>query len=48
VRPGIARDHRRFRDSLRQIQSFARERPDVLVITGHDRQQWPTLEPVYT
>lgn len=45
--PGIARSNRQFRASLGQIQRFRDRRPDALVITGHDREQWPTLKPIY-
>lgn len=45
--PGIAHSRRQFRASLGQIQRFRDRRPDALVITGHDREQWPTLKPIY-
>lgn len=45
--PGIARNYDQFRASLARIQAFAAERPDAVVIVGHDREQWPTLDAVY-
>ena len=40
-------DEHRFRRSLREIQLYARENPDALVICGHDFEQWRTLREVY-
>jgi glyoxylase-like metal-dependent hydrolase (beta-lactamase superfamily II) len=40
-------DEHRFRRSLREIQLYERERPDALVICGHDFEQWRTLRDVY-
>ena len=40
-------DEHRFRRSLREIQLYARENPDALVICGHDFEQWRELAEVY-
>jgi N-acyl homoserine lactone hydrolase len=40
-------DEHLFRRSLRELQLYAEETPDALVIPGHDMQHWRTLEPVY-
>jgi glyoxylase-like metal-dependent hydrolase (beta-lactamase superfamily II) len=40
-------DEHRFRRSLREIQLYARETPDALIIPGHDMERWRELEPVY-
>ena len=45
--PGIARDDKRFAVTLAQLQRFVKARPETVVITGHDRETWPTLEAVY-
>jgi glyoxylase-like metal-dependent hydrolase (beta-lactamase superfamily II) len=47
AQPLITQDHHRFVRSLGEIRRWAAQAPDALVITGHDREQWPRLEPVY-
>ncbi|MFN2617799.1 MAG: N-acyl homoserine lactonase family protein [Thermoleophilaceae bacterium] len=36
-----------FRRSLREIQLYARETSDALIIPGHDMGHWRTLDPLY-
>ena len=45
--PAFTDDDHLFRRSLREIQLYARERPDAVLIPGHDMGAWRTLEPVY-
>ena len=45
--PLLAQDRHRFVRSLGEIRRWAGQTPDALVITGHDAEQWPRLEPVY-
>jgi glyoxylase-like metal-dependent hydrolase (beta-lactamase superfamily II) len=45
--PLIVQDRHRFVRSLGEIRRWVGQAPDALVITGHDREQWPRLEPVY-
>ncbi len=45
--PGIASNYRQFRDSLLQLQSYVAGQRGIVVIAGHDREQWPTLASVY-
>jgi N-acyl homoserine lactone hydrolase len=40
-------DRHLFSRSLREIQLYAREAPEAVVIPGHDMKHWRTLEPVY-
>ena len=40
-------DEHRFRRSLREIQLYARQTPDALIVPGHDLEAWRALEPVY-
>jgi N-acyl homoserine lactone hydrolase len=40
-------DQHLFARSLREIQLYAREAPDAVVIPGHDMRHWRTLEPLY-
>lgn len=40
-------DEHLFRRSLREIQLYATNSPDSLVIPGHDMAAWRALEPVY-
>lgn len=47
VQPLIVQDRHRFVRSLGEIRRWVGQIPDGLVITGHDRELWPRLEPVY-
>ena len=40
-------DEHLFRRSLRELQLYAEETPDALVIPGHDMDHWRTLERAY-
>jgi glyoxylase-like metal-dependent hydrolase (beta-lactamase superfamily II) len=40
-------DEHFFRRSLREIQLYAENTPDALVIPGHDMAAWQALDPVY-
>jgi N-acyl homoserine lactone hydrolase len=40
-------DEHLFARSLREIQLYAREAPDALVIPGHDMEHWGRLESLY-
>jgi N-acyl homoserine lactone hydrolase len=40
-------DEHLFTRSLHEIQLYAKETPDALVVPGHDMEHWETLEPVY-
>ena len=45
--PAFMDDEHLFRRSLREIQLFSEQRPDAVLIPGHDMGAWRTLEPVY-
>ena len=45
--PWRADDEHLFRRSLREIQLYARETPDAVVVPGHDIERWRELDPVY-
>jgi glyoxylase-like metal-dependent hydrolase (beta-lactamase superfamily II) len=45
--PLLAEDRHLFHRSLREIRGYLDQTPGALVITGHDRDLWPTLDPVY-
>ena len=45
--PARMQDEHRFRRSLREIQLYAKETPDVLIVPGHDMEHWRTLDAVY-
>jgi N-acyl homoserine lactone hydrolase len=47
VQPLIVHDRHRFRRSLDEIRRWVGQAPEALVITGHDRDLWSRLEPVY-
>jgi N-acyl homoserine lactone hydrolase len=47
VPPYLLADEHLFRRSLREIQLYAREAPDALVIAGQDMDQWRTMEASY-
>lgn len=40
-------DEHRFRRSLREIQLYAEQTPDAVIIPGHDMARWRTLASVY-
>jgi N-acyl homoserine lactone hydrolase len=45
--PHRLEDEHLFRRSLREIQQYAHETPDALIIPGHDWDAWDKLDPVY-
>jgi glyoxylase-like metal-dependent hydrolase (beta-lactamase superfamily II) len=47
--PGPPRPHdpHLWRRSLQELQLFARSYPDAVIVAGHDREQWPTLDAKY-
>ena len=45
--PARCEDEHRFRRSLREIQMYAEQTPDALIVPGHDIDAWRALEPVY-
>jgi N-acyl homoserine lactone hydrolase len=45
--PYRMQDEHRWRRSLRELQLYARERPDALIVPGHDMAAWQRLQPVY-
>ena len=45
--PSRMEDEHRFRRSLREIQLYAEQTPDALIVPGHDMEAWDELEPVY-
>jgi N-acyl homoserine lactone hydrolase len=45
--PWRADDEHLFRRSLREIQLYARETPDAVIVPGHDMERWRELDPVY-
>jgi glyoxylase-like metal-dependent hydrolase (beta-lactamase superfamily II) len=45
--PYLMDDEHRFRRSLKEIQLYAKETPDALIVPGHDIEHWRTLAPVY-
>ena len=45
--PRYMADEHLFRRSLREIQLYAKETPDALVIPGHDLARWRRLDPEY-
>jgi len=47
VMPLFITDGHYFRRSLGEIRRYAEQTPDALLIHGHDREQWPRLQPVY-
>jgi N-acyl homoserine lactone hydrolase len=40
-------DEHLFRRSLKEIQLYARETPDAVIIPGHDMERWRELDAVY-
>jgi glyoxylase-like metal-dependent hydrolase (beta-lactamase superfamily II) len=47
VQPLITQDRHRFVRSLGEVRRWIGQTSNALVITGHDREHWPRLEPVY-
>jgi N-acyl homoserine lactone hydrolase len=45
--PYAVEDEHLFRRSLREIELYAREAPDALIVPGHDIEAFRRLEPVY-
>ena len=45
--PYLMHDEHLFRRSLREIQLYARETPEALILPGHDMEAWRKLGPVY-
>jgi glyoxylase-like metal-dependent hydrolase (beta-lactamase superfamily II) len=45
--PYRMQDEHRFRRSLRELQLYLRQRPDALVVPGHDMERWRELRPLY-
>ncbi len=45
--PAFTFDDHLFQRSLREIQLYAQQHPDAVLIPGHDMGAWRTLEPVY-
>lgn len=45
--PYRTEDEHLFRRSLREIQQYARETPDAVIIPGHDWEAWKGLEMAY-
>ena len=45
--PYLMADEHRFRRSLKEIQLYAKETPDAVIIPGHDMERWNELEAVY-
>ncbi|MBV9213238.1 MAG: N-acyl homoserine lactonase family protein [Actinobacteria bacterium] len=45
--PAFTDDDHLFRRSLREIQLYARQTPEALLIPGHDMVAWRELQPVY-
>jgi N-acyl homoserine lactone hydrolase len=44
--PGQTADEHLFKRSLREIELYARETPDALLVPGHDLEHWRQLPPV--
>ena len=45
--PHLMADEHVFRRSLREIQLYAEQTPNALIVPGHDMTAWRALEPVY-
>ncbi len=45
--PPRPQDPHLWRRSLQELQLFAREYPQAVIVAGHDPEQWPTLEAKY-
>ncbi|MEA2397233.1 MAG: N-acyl homoserine lactone hydrolase, partial [Thermoleophilaceae bacterium] len=46
-KPALMEDEHLFARSLREIQLYAAQAPDALIIPGHDMGAWRELDPVY-
>jgi glyoxylase-like metal-dependent hydrolase (beta-lactamase superfamily II) len=46
-RPARMEDEHLFDRSLREIQIYAEQTPDALIVPGHDMDAWRELQPVY-
>jgi len=46
-KPYLMEDAHLYERSVREIQIYAEQTPDALVIPGHDMEAWRELEPVY-
>jgi N-acyl homoserine lactone hydrolase len=47
VKPWRMEDEHLFERSLREIQIYAEQTPDALIVPGHDMDAWRELEPLY-
>jgi glyoxylase-like metal-dependent hydrolase (beta-lactamase superfamily II) len=47
ITPLLMHDEHLFFRSLREIRRFVERTPGLIVIPGHDREVWPTLDEVY-
>lgn len=47
VMPYGAHDEHEFRRSLREVQRYAEQTPNAVIVPGHDIEAWRALEPVY-
>jgi N-acyl homoserine lactone hydrolase len=47
AQPLLTADEHLFRRSLKEIGRFVERTPGLVVIPGHDRDEWPKLESVY-
>jgi N-acyl homoserine lactone hydrolase len=45
--PARMEDEHDFRRSLREIQLYAEQTPDALIVPGHDMEAWRSLELLY-
>jgi len=45
--PPRPEDMHRWRRSAAELRRFREQHPDAVIIAGHDREQWPTLEERY-
>jgi N-acyl homoserine lactone hydrolase len=45
--PSRCEDWHHFRRSLREIQLYARQTPDALIVPTHDSAVWESLDPIY-
>ena len=46
-KPQLMEDAHLFERSVREIQIYARETPEALIVPGHDMEAWRKLKPVY-
>jgi glyoxylase-like metal-dependent hydrolase (beta-lactamase superfamily II) len=47
VMPYGAHDEHEFRRSLRELQRYAEQKPDAVIVPGHDLEAFRALKPVY-